>query len=406
MMVNELFSLPRSLGLDTPPTVARVASAVVLAIVVQAVYDVLCGLLPVLGRAAWSSCASAARAARSMTTRAAPALRRLVLAAYVGGIKLVLLTAIFLYLLQPTDAFRATPTQQAQLRSAQAPPRAALFAVGGARWFLPRDRASEDARAKELSGTFRYLLVNLRGTDSPAGPGCGASHDAIPACPLVALPSIPSEVCMRAGASAGLSLETVQSPEFVGSVVRPRALHLADSGAGVHAINSMEYVIPGSLRPNTTSIATANGIATPPYRCDAVLSVLDGTGTSFDLNLPDAILMPDSQHNLVSLGLLAQDSGVETHIKSGDTSQLVFPCGRVVNLVNSGVLIIPDATAPACSAPSISVGKDGPMLSKLSYEVLHNRFNGRRHGVLKHLGTALSLRVNRNVDWDPCNCGC
>ena len=80
---------------------------------------------------------------------------------------------------------------------------------------------------------------------------------------------------MRAGASAGLSLETVQSPEFVGSVVRPRALHLADSGAGVHAINSMEYVVPGSLRPNTTSIATANGIATPPYQCDAVLSVLD-----------------------------------------------------------------------------------------------------------------------------------
>ena len=88
----------------------------------------------------------------------------------------------------------------------------------------------------------------------------------------------------------------------------------------MHAVNSMEYVVPGSLRPNTTSISTANGTATPRYRCDAVLRVLDNTNKEFALNLTDAILMPDSQHNLVSLGLLAQQGDVETHIKSGDGS--------------------------------------------------------------------------------------
>ena len=36
------------------------------------------------------------------------------------------------------------------------------------------------------------------------------------------------------------------------------------------------------------------------------------------------------------------------------------------------------------------------MLSKLSYEVLHNRFNGRRHEVLKHLDTALTSTTR---DW-------
>ena len=60
---------------------------------------------------------------------------------------------------------------------------------------------------------------------------------------------------------------------------------------------------------------------------------------AFDLNLPNAILMPDSQHNLVSLGLLARDGGIITQINAGDAnSTLLFPNGRTVNLINAGVL--------------------------------------------------------------------
>ena len=79
--------------------------------------------------------------------------------------------------------------------------------------------------------------------------------------------------------------------------------------------------------------------------------------------------MPDSQHNLVSLGLLAQQGDVETHIKSGDGSScLVFPDGRVIDLINAGVLIIPDASSPVYTVTPQADGKKGPMLSKLSYE--------------------------------------
>ena len=85
----------------------------------------------------------------------------------------------------------------------------------------------------------------------------------------------------------------------LGTGVRPRGLHLADSGAGIHAVNDMRYVVPGSLRANTTTIATANGIAVPPHRCDAAISVRLQDGTVHNLELRDAVLLPECQHTLV-----------------------------------------------------------------------------------------------------------
>ena len=86
---------------------------------------------------------------------------------------------------------------------------------------------------------------------------------------------------MQLARQLGLSSETISvmsagtDGESAGgnAVVRPRGLHLADSGAGIHAINDQRYVVPGSLRPNTTAVSTANGVTVPPHRCDAAIAV-------------------------------------------------------------------------------------------------------------------------------------
>ena len=121
-------------------------------------------------------------------------------------------------------------------------------------------------------------------------------------------------------------------------------------------------------------------------------------GSPFDLRLPDAILMTESQNNLVSLGLLAHQ-GIETRIAPGDEpSELRFPNGRTVQLINSGVLVIPDALAHSTNgALACSAASSGQPNGRLSYEVLHNRFNGRRREALRDLPTALS-DVTR--DWE------
>ena len=206
------------------------------------------------------------------------------------------------------------------------------------------------------------------------------------ACAFSPLPTLPSEEAARIGEATGLLFEPVpggSSGATAAAALRPRALHLADSGAGIHAINDEAYAIPGTMRRNDIAISTANGTARPEYMCDASISVRAKDGSAFDLHLPGAIVMPESQNNLVSLGLLARQ-GVETRIAAGDgSSELRFPDGRVVQLLNAGVLVIPSAhvddvgTSLCSAAPPVT------------YEVLHNRFNGRRHEVLKNLPTAL-----------------
>ena len=98
-------------------------------------------------------------------------------------------------------------------------------------------------------------------------------------------------------------------------------------------------------------IATANGSATPAHRCDAVIHVRTSAGASRPLELKGALLIPDNQYNLISLGSLARTQGVVTHIAAGSgSSHMSFPDGARVDLVNTGVLVIPDARAPMCMA--------------------------------------------------------
>ena len=124
---------------------------------------------------------------------------------------------------------------------------------------------------------------------------------------------------------------------------RANRLNLADSGAGIHGINSTHYAIPGTSEPNTTAIATANGVIVPPTKCTARIPVRTSSGRVRNLILKGALLLPDSQHNLISLGRLALDSNVGTWIAPGEgISSLEFPDGASVPLANVGVLFIPD----------------------------------------------------------------
>lgn len=72
--------------------------------------------------------------------------------------------------------------------------------------------------------------------------------------------------------------------------VRCKALNILDSGAGVDCLNSKKYAIPGSVRVNTTSIATANGVIVPPTKCDARIPVRTSYGKRMHLMLRDALI--------------------------------------------------------------------------------------------------------------------
>ena len=108
------------------------------------------------------------------------------------------------------------------------------------------------------------------------------------------LPGASDDACLRLGRALGLQQEPVPvmnadtgsfySPEL-GTSLRPKGLHLADSGAGIHAINDPKYIVPGSLRANTTAVSTANGVTVPPHRCDAALSVRTREGRICHLEL-------------------------------------------------------------------------------------------------------------------------
>ena len=221
---------------------------------------------------------------------------------------------------------------------------------------------------------------------------------------LAFLPDASADTCLRLGRDLGLPNEPLPvmnaasgsyiKPEL-GTSVRPRGLHLADSGAGIHAVNDMQYVVPGSLRTNTTAIATANGVTVPPHRCDAALSVRTHGGSLRRLLLNDAILLPECQHSLVSLGLLARDEHASTVIGAGaDDSYIELSDGTKVVLINSGVMVLPDSSIPVSALRACRRSGDAPPrghapAGTVTFETIHNRFNGRAHQTLRHLATAV-----------------
>ena len=74
-------------------------------------------------------------------------------------------------------------------------------------------------------------------------------------------------------ALTSLELNETSSPsdQFVALRRVCKTLNLGDSGSGVHGVSSTKYAVPGTIRANTTAIATANGIVVPPTKCTARL---------------------------------------------------------------------------------------------------------------------------------------
>ena len=170
------------------------------------------------------------------------------------------------------------------LRAAGARARAAAVFVGG----CAQSAMCEVARGLLHFVVFALLLSWLSPSHQavvPAGSRLGVMRGrALEGLPAFALGDAASATCLspqdcaRLGLTLGLSPEEV-APTILGvSALRPRALHLADSGAAVHAINDERYMLPGTRRPNRTVISTANGAAMPEHRCDAVIRVRAADG--------------------------------------------------------------------------------------------------------------------------------
>ena len=125
------------------------------------------------------------------------------------------------------------------------------------------------------------------------------------------------------------------------------------------------------------------------------------------LHLNNAMVLPNTGNNLVSLGLLASDHGITAHIGSGpDGSYLELPDKRRVILKNDGALVIPDAPPEVVLAAVAKDPENGRDHS--TWSLIHNRFNGRAYDTLRHLitcGTGVTRdwhRAPRHLPRSPC----
>jgi hypothetical protein len=189
---------------------------------------------------------------------------------------------------------------------------------------------------------------------------------------------------------------------------------IGDSGAAVHASPAAlasHYMVPGTLRSNTTSVSTANGTITPDSKCDMRLPVyVQGKGASF-LVLRDVLLLDDCPHVLVSLGRLASESGIGTWLApTGQQSYLIWQKPRsnevyAVHVLNVGVIAIPTNARTACAGVTrgAAVGKtvDGG--------IIHARYLHRRAEELARLPACTSdvpaewAAACKNYKGTPCD---
>ena len=130
-------------------------------------------------------------------------------------------------------------------------------------------------------------------------------------------------------------------------------VNLLDTGAaaGIHGLADRTWCVPNSMRKNTTATSTANGVVVPPLKCTARIPLRTIDGRRKYLQLEDAVLLPDSNHNLISIGLLARYQHVGMWVAPTDgSSYLELADGDRVPIINDGVSVLPDATAPVCVA--------------------------------------------------------
>ena len=125
------------------------------------------------------------------------------------------------------------------------------------------------------------------------------------------------------------------SPTQKGSV------KVLDSGAAIDIVTSSASAVPGTIRFNSTTVSTANGFKKPELKCDVITKVgmLDGSVREARRN--GALIMPECEHELISVGSWAAQ-GISTFLDANGGSYLQFADGERAPIFNLGVLVLPE----------------------------------------------------------------
>ena len=216
-------------------------------------------------------------------------------------------------------------------------------------------------------------------------------------------------------------IETIDGT--VSHVRKADRLTIGDSGAGVNGWCSTRYAVPGTIETNNTyRISTANGIVTPPVKFEVDFPILMEDNSVKKVRLKNNVLLPGSEHNLVSLGLLASELRISTLIAPpGEGSRIFFPDGSHAPMHNIGVLIFPDAAArkqpplPRHAPAGVNITEfQGPVVhgqegrTPSDFHTIHERWNHAPHDTLRHLPNVLADAPQSWIKRFPANpkCGC
>ena len=188
---------------------------------------------------------------------------------------------------------------------------------------------------------------------------------------------------------------------------------LLDSGSAFEVVRSTKGAIDGSIRKNTTSVSTANGVTTPTWRCDVPMKIGMRDGSVRTVVRRNALVMPQCAHELVSAGNLAKNNGINTLIASGNETRLIFPDGACAPVFNMGVTVLPVAkgdwasraaalgSACALNAPVVTQG--GRRTRAVSSRILHLRGNHSGHRVLNDWHKCTNAPKHWHVTEEPCH---
>ena len=106
--------------------------------------------------------------------------------------------------------------------------------------------------------------------------------------------------------------DTLRISKLAGLHDKTRPLKMLDSGAGLELTPTKDGAVPGSLRRNTTSVSTANGVTVPEWKCDKAWKVGMEDGSVRVIVRRNCVVVPQCPHDLISIGRIALDAGVST----------------------------------------------------------------------------------------------
>jgi len=189
-----------------------------------------------------------------------------------------------------------------------------------------------------------------------------------------------------------------------------KALTIGDSGAAIDVEVDASRAVPGSVRPNTLAVHTANGTTVPPFKCDVRETWTAADGSTRSVLRTDCLIMESCAHNLVSLGKLARNEHVSTTIGAADASSfLTLRDSTRVPILNLGVLVIPSCAKAAKVALGMMarpVTQGARRVKNVAGRVVHCRGAHAGHRVLRNWYRCTSdvdERWCKAVQDEPCD---